>query len=397
MYRIMVADDEPKVRRGLCNLVAESGLPLEICAQASTGQEALQHLISHQPDIVLLDICMPLMDGLEFLMEAKRLGIHRKFIILTGFDKFAFAQQSVALQAYAYLLKPIDEAELIHYIRKAIDDLDSEKQLEQQHNQVVTQLESNKTLLRNTFLSSWIDGILTAQELEQGLSFWAIDLPTSPWVIVLKPDFERSEVIHNQEKSLMVFGASNIAEELLKPCQVSICVKNDKGYSAIITRERPTAAQIEALKATALQSLQLIVNVVCRNIFSADELPVAIEASLKEILVNTRKDPVIAQIQEYLSHHYKDQNTSLSDLSKALSVSKAQLARIFKSAFVTTYTNYLTEVRMRKAIDLMKFKNNKLSWIAIEVGYSNLHYFSYAFKKYTGQSPSAFRECKYEN
>ena len=391
MYRIMVADDEPKVRRGLCNLLEGSGLPLEICAQASTGQEALQHLISFQPDIVLLDICMPLMDGLEFLMEAKKLGMQRKFIILTGFDKFAFAQQSVALQAYAYLLKPIDEAELIHYIRRAIDDLDSEQQRKQQHNQVVTQFESNRTLLRNLFLSSWIDGILTAPELEEGLSFWAIDLPVSPWVIVLKPDFERSEVIHNQEKSLMIFGASNIAEELLKSCQVSVCVKNDKGFLAIMTRERPSDAQIEALTATILQSLQLNVNVVCRNISNAGELPAAIEAALKEILVNTQKDPAISQIQNYLEHHYQDQNTSLSDLSKALSISKAHLARIFKSAFVTTYSNYLTEVRMRKAIDLMKFRNNKLSWIAVEVGYSNLHYFSYAFKKYTGQSPSAFR------
>ena len=71
MWKIMVVDDEPKIRRGLCQFLENSGLPLEICAQAEDGETAMELLHIKMPDIVLLDISMPNMDGLEFLAAVK--------------------------------------------------------------------------------------------------------------------------------------------------------------------------------------------------------------------------------------------------------------------------------------------------------------------------------------
>ena len=150
MWSIMVTDDEPKIRRGLCKFIENSNLPLFICSQAADGMEALQLLEQKRPDIVLLDICMPHMDGLAFLAEAKKKDIKSKFIVITGFDDFSFAQQTVSLRAFAYLLKPIDETELLSHLCAAISDLEAELNEKEKNKEALVLFERNQRLTKKT-------------------------------------------------------------------------------------------------------------------------------------------------------------------------------------------------------------------------------------------------------
>jgi two-component system response regulator YesN len=395
MYRIMVADDEPKTRNGLCRFLAESGLPVSVCAQAGDGEEALRLLLEQRPDIVLLDICMPHMDGLEFLSEAKQLGIGAKFIILTGFDEFSFAKQSVALHAYAYLLKPVDEDELTACLRQAFAELETERTQDETRSLVVTQVENNRNLLRSAFLTSWMDGTLTGEAWRESAAFWGLDWPSPAWLTLLKPDFDRSGVVYNQDKAPMLFGACNIAEELLESRGVRCSARHDRDYAMIITASAPQEGELDKISDVILRHLQLPCQLACGKLAKPEDVPAAIVSLLAEISENLQFSPLVQRIRLYLEAHYQDPELSLSDLARELAVSKPHLARLIRSAFSTSYIGYLTGIRMRRAIDLMAVPANKLSWIAVEVGYSDLHYFSYAFKKYTGLSPSAYREKTY--
>lgn len=111
-------DDEATIRKGLRETIAWNELQVEIIGEASNGQEALQLLRSLQADVVLTDIKMPVMDGLEFAEMIKHEGIHTHIIMISGYDDFEYAVQALRLGVKDYLLKPVDIDLLIEIVKK---------------------------------------------------------------------------------------------------------------------------------------------------------------------------------------------------------------------------------------------------------------------------------------
>jgi len=107
-WKILIADDEPKIRAGLRNQIEKMGLNAVICAEAEDGELALELTEREQPDILLVDINMPFVNGLDFIRAVSRTRRYIRIIVITGYDKFEYAQIAVDLKVQAYLLKPID-------------------------------------------------------------------------------------------------------------------------------------------------------------------------------------------------------------------------------------------------------------------------------------------------
>ncbi len=105
MYRILIVDDEFLVRLGLKTTIDWKEHGYQVVGEASNGQEALKMMDTLKPDIVLVDIKMPLMDGLEFISHAGKLTKHVSFIILTNYENFQYAKQAMRLGVSQYLLK----------------------------------------------------------------------------------------------------------------------------------------------------------------------------------------------------------------------------------------------------------------------------------------------------
>lgn len=125
MYRVLIADDEQRIRRGLKNIVNWGKLGYMISGEAANGEETLQFLINNNPDVVLLDISMPKLSGLDAINIARQNGFNGKVIILSSYSEFKFAQEAIKLEVKYYLLKPIDENELeriLMSLRKQFDD-----------------------------------------------------------------------------------------------------------------------------------------------------------------------------------------------------------------------------------------------------------------------------------
>ena len=112
MYKVMLADDENLILQGLENIIEWEELGLEIVNKASNGQEAIDKFKENPVDIVVTDINMPQVTGLELLKELKKINSDVKFIILSGYDDFSYAKKAIELGVENYILKPIDEEEL---------------------------------------------------------------------------------------------------------------------------------------------------------------------------------------------------------------------------------------------------------------------------------------------
>ena len=138
MYKILVVDDESIEREGISFLIEKYKFPLEV-AQATNGKTALEYMRTHPIDILLTDVKMPQMDGLELARHTFEKYPDVRILVFSAYGEFEFAKKAMAAQAVSYLLKPIDPEELTHAVDKAV--------------QVVLRKQENKrmqNLLQNT-------------------------------------------------------------------------------------------------------------------------------------------------------------------------------------------------------------------------------------------------------
>jgi two-component system, response regulator YesN len=109
---VLIADDEKIVLNGLKHIIDWSQLGFSICDTAMDGKDALDKILALHPDLVLLDIKMPKMTGIEVVQKATSFGFQGKFILLSGISDFKMAQKAMRYGVHFYLTKPIDEDEL---------------------------------------------------------------------------------------------------------------------------------------------------------------------------------------------------------------------------------------------------------------------------------------------
>lgn len=126
MYTIFISDDEFAIREGLKSLVDWEALGFKICGEASNGSDSLANILAKRPDISILDIRMPKLHGIDVIKEAREQGYTGKFILLSGYSDFRYAQNAIRYGVDYYLTKPIDEDELSLAISELKTQLDQE-------------------------------------------------------------------------------------------------------------------------------------------------------------------------------------------------------------------------------------------------------------------------------
>lgn len=106
MYRVMIADDEERIRNGIAKIIQHFDIGLHVCATVKNGTEALESVRIHRPEIIIIDINMPLLNGLDAIERIKIIHPDAVIIIVSGYDRFEYAQKAISLGVYHYLLKP---------------------------------------------------------------------------------------------------------------------------------------------------------------------------------------------------------------------------------------------------------------------------------------------------
>jgi two-component system response regulator YesN len=116
--KLLVADDEDTIRKGVVKYIQLHSNRFDKIYEAENGQEAIDVILTYQPEIVLLDVQMPLITGIEVMREITKAGLNPVIIILSGYDDFKYAQQAIKYGAKEYLLKPIRANDILECVEK---------------------------------------------------------------------------------------------------------------------------------------------------------------------------------------------------------------------------------------------------------------------------------------
>lgn len=167
MYRILIADDEKIERTGICFLLKQMGQEFEIF-EAVNGKEALEWLEQNRADILMTDVKMPFMNGIELLEQVTKRCPDMKKVIFSGYGEFEYARQAMRFGVEEYILKPVDPAEFKHVMQKIITDLDSEKKEE-------SRKAAEVTFFKEYILNSVVNGVGVEEIRRRAKDCYALD------------------------------------------------------------------------------------------------------------------------------------------------------------------------------------------------------------------------------
>jgi len=197
MYKVIVVDDELYVRKGIINLIDWSSLSFSICGEAENGQEALQLIEKLKPELVLVDIRMPICDGLELIRRVREESEYQpEFIVISGYHDFVYAQQALRYNVSDYILKPVDEQELRKALIKSAAQL-MEKQL--------LSLTNDKPL-DNSLLDTLVSGVQSEVALTQISQQLQLPINASYYYMMIE--------CHNQ-----LYGDANYKQTIIQGMQ----------------------------------------------------------------------------------------------------------------------------------------------------------------------------------
>lgn len=544
-YKLLLVDDEEEVRDGILKKIDWIKYGFEIIGAAENGKEALEIMEKELPDLVITDIKMPYMDGMQLCKVINEKYPMTKIIVLTGFDEFHYAQKSISYNVMEYLLKPISATELTNILIKVKSQFDKEFQEKKDIDSLKEYYKKSLAVLKEKFLISLVTTTLTKEEIDEKARSYNLNLNGSNYVVSVvsidkidhkltapnDPSFDHLfNAVIQQEKELLNFAVLNIAEEITTKNELGLVFLNNdfvviihissESYKNEVTKKNFSVMQ--EIKQTIEKFLKNTVTIGIGNVYpdvisihrsyasaitaldyklfmgsnriiciediepkSADRIVFddskehALESSIKvgtieevsstidwifneisnykatykdyqiylmEVLTSILKavknsnveiDDIfgsntnlylemysyksIEEIQNwfkniairtmkyitkdrqdnckflvdeaknFIKKNYQNNEMSINTICDYLHISPTYFSFIFKKETKTTFINYLTQIRMDAAKELLKTTNMKAFEIADKVGYSDANYFSYSFKKKFGLSPSEFR------
>jgi len=520
LYKVFFVEDEIVTREGIRDNVDWKAHGFEFCGEAPDGEMALPLLQTARPDVLITDIRMPFMDGLQLSQIVQDRMPSTKIIILSGHDEFEYAQKAIKLGVFEYLLKPVSVQDLHNVLQKVASELDRERDEQQALRKLRDQVEENRAALRERFLLKLITGATSSAEAIEKSQLLGVDLVARCYLVVVirvepsdssepsdhliyervqqlvsrlvenNPDvFLLTKDVHElvlvlkgsspenlyEERDLLldrmrqevrparcelIIGSGTPQERITEICQSFIDATEDmqavahprkgafsSGFdkaellkvdkSAVEDYLRFGAAESfnaffetlirqlgeKALRSSTVKSY-IFTNIILATSRFVDELRgnvgqvvpeldniETISASIETIeqlreraqnllaaalafrdsRVTHHYAGVIKQAQEYIDHHYMDADLSLNDVAAQVILSSSHFSAVFSHETGQTFKEYLTEIRIKKAKELLRTTPMKAFEICYQVGYNDPHYFSHVFHKNTGLTPIEFR------
>jgi two-component system response regulator YesN len=396
MIRVLIADDEPKIRRGLSTLVAAAE-GFEVVAEAENGIQALDLAAQEKPDLLLVDIRMPLMDGLEFLRALEELKTEVLTVIVTGHDEFRYAQEAVKLRVFDYVLKPIKPADFAEVRVRVKDELEARTRREASLEWARHELERHREMFRELALREWFLGALSDQEFATQRALLRLELPevTGLTLVRAQPRVAVSGERGEGAERLLMVALRKLAEDTFAPFAPASVFEDAKGSIVVICSCAKGQEWVDAgsdLVALLRQRFGSIAVLAQKAVPAEPRAWIEAYEELSENL-GQRSDllPMVILAENYLERTYMDPNLSLEDVAQALGLSPGWLSRLLKQQTGSSFTDFLARFRIGKAVGMLNDPSVKVQTVAELTGYASQHYFARSFRKILGVSPQTFR------
>lgn len=531
-YKLILVDDEDEVRGRISSKISkESGF--QIVGTAGNGHDALELIDMHLPHVVITDIRMPYIDGLELAGIIKQEYPTIRVAFITGYDQFDYAREAIELGVRSYLTKPLTQSDISDFLIKLKTELDEEFRQNSNREYIQTRYEESLPLLIDNYFSSFLSNAAPGADLEirslakHGITL--MDKNASVALIHVERDEVNPDIFIREKKKLLIrtsvkdillrrglefyhflyldgvvfvivrSGATfpgDLDEALLESVQTAEMyhsMKIDIGVSAefrgygglriaYLAAQRALEesaflntgriAYIEQLENSSPRAVVLdesdsrTMEYVIR--FGSDkELDSVIDGEIKKIgnsmdgpsdyrlymlnLVNlvihfssaigvditelnggdvldtiarfagpeqmfvwfrnivyrlrennlrmkmTNSNLLLNNAISYMKLNYPDPDLNLERTCDSAGISVSYLSLLFKKNIGRTFVKYLTELRLDKAQELLKYSGDRIIEIAEKCGYRDVYYFSHSFKKNMGMSPKKYRENQTAN
>ena len=221
LYRVLLVDDEEDIREGISRKMDWLGLGFSLVGEAANGQDALELAESLRPDVILTDIKMPFMDGLELCrILTDRLPAAR-FVVFSGFDAFEYAKQAIQMNVVEYILKPIDADELSAVLRRLKDQLDRERAERRNVELLRSRYTENLPVLRELFYANLLDGHIEPGTERERAARLDIDLQGEEWAVGL------AYIGSDRRDALSTLSVQKLLEESLTADRCRLTLYND--------------------------------------------------------------------------------------------------------------------------------------------------------------------------
>lgn len=399
MWRLVIADDENKIRRGIEKILNWHELNIDIVGEAEDGEIALTVIEEKNPDIVLLDINMPFLNGLNLLQELKNINYKGIIIIISGYDDFSYAQKALQYNVFDYVLKPVNKKIMEEIITRAVNKLNEIEKENNYMNWVKKQVTENSYALKKTFFSEWLNNKLSEGQVLKELEFFNIEFGENIGIMVVKlVDKMNIEIMNKQwDITLLDFAIANILEDKFNEEKVNFVFDDDKNIIFInkIDNIREWIAFGNELEVEIYKYLKCKVIIEQENV-SGGILKIK-DAYLKIISsLNEKKkfSPISLSTIKYIKENYYLNSLNINDISNKLEVTSSYLSKLLKKETGLSFIDYVTDVRINRAKCIMEDPTIKIYDVAELIGYNNQHYFCRAFKKVVGISPTEYKRGK---
>ncbi len=434
--KVVIAEDEFLERKAMRKFLEEHFSDIEQVEEAVNGRKAIEVAESIQPDIILMDIKMPGINGLEAMESICQAFPLTKFIMVTAYDTFEYAKQAMKLGVREYILKPSKKEEIIRAILNVKSELEQDKQM----------LENRRAL----FLTKVIQGE-DAHPLQQSL---CPDMQSGYFIMANKPLTLSDDYITQDNIALYVSNERLDNADVLKQIrslqltlgddhyigaghpydkvedlttsyyeakkalrQLLKAKQKQYGFAATNQSEEiPTNRLLEAIRDGEEEKVWVLFDVIAphanvelfvqikqlaedkgikldttpEEIVTTEDWKEFIQLVCKEIKHYFQSQDKIVKAKQFIENNYHKQ-INLVDVSSYTDLSTNYVSNLFHEATGSTFIDYLTEIRIKKAKELLQTNNATLKEISYEIGYKDPNYFSRVFKKHVGLSPKQYQ------
>ncbi|WP_018758376.1 helix-turn-helix domain-containing protein [Paenibacillus terrigena] len=399
MYKVVIVDDEPKIRRRLVHALDWTAMDMEVVGEAEDGEMALDIATRMLPDLMLVDICIPFLSGLDLIHALREKIPDCLFIVITGFDDFTYAQQALRLAVFDYLLKPVRKEHLYEVVQKAQEKMTRRKQIHQYHSWTEQQLKKSDSALKERFWHAWMSGLLEGTEVRDQLAYLDVQLPEHFGMMLVRVGEKGSykQGAKEWDHNLLMFAIQNVTEEFVRACAHCTVFRDGKSHLVVLvslsgqelswtTLGDQLTAFVEQLSSRSIVIQQGISD---RGVASIPGIYVQLHQALDK---EDHRSPVVMNAKKFIDANYHQDHISLQDVAERFQISPAYLSRLLRQELGMSFIDYVTEVRIQHALRLMQDPQVKIYEISERIGYASQHYFSVAFKKVLGVSPTEYRK-----
>ncbi|MFB9330289.1 response regulator [Paenibacillus aurantiacus] len=436
MHNILIVDDEPLICKGISNMLAGAGLGIGQIYMAHNAYEALDYLRMEDVDLLITDIQMGAMSGLELMQQAKLIKPWVQTIVISAHETFHYAQTAIRLGAKDYLIKPLSGTQVMDSVRDVLLQAGKSDRPDagfspkvQEDYRMESPLEERMALLRE--LMAGKDGGREARE--QLALQYGIEL-RGPYFAVITVQLRLPDELGERDRNLLRYAALNIGGELTGqgcaalgfytgPASLGLLLQWDESQYASLGPNKINGLDMtgRSLHFTIKRMLKLDAIVGLSQILRGEgfvpelydqaqkaarwhkELPdheVFYYGDFKwsqssheptEEELAAQNNMTVERAMQYIHDHYSQKGLSLHEVAQGTFVSPNYLSYLFKKNTGTNLWEYVTKLRMEESRRLLLETDLRRYEIAERVGYDSPEHFGKMFKKHYGISPSELK------